>query len=68
MDFFLSQVAAALNELPAFSIFSTADGPNASGITASVGAIGIEIGSSGTKLWQKIGPSSTTGWASISTV
>lgn len=57
----LQQLADAFNALP-FSYFSTADGPEASGITAPTGFIGLEIGSSATtKLWAKTS-SGTTGW------
>lgn len=44
-------VTDALNALPTFSIFSTADGPNDSGQTADRGTIGIDIGSATTTFW-----------------
>ena len=58
------QVATAINNLP-FSIFSTANGPNVSKITAPEGFIGFEVGSSNTKLWVKYSGSTSTGWKEI---
>lgn len=53
--------------LPEISIASTSNGPNASGMTGSTGALLIDIGSSSTRLWQKLSAStSTTGWSAYS--
>lgn len=57
----LQWVTDTLRALPAFSLFSTADGPNTSGITANAATLGVEIGSSSTKLWIK-SQSGTTHW------
>jgi hypothetical protein len=59
------RVVDEMNALPVFSIFSTENGPGPSGVTASVGAIGVDLGSSSTThLW--IGESAgTTGWKGI---
>ena len=66
LDAWNRSIADALNQLPTFSIFSTSDGPNSSGITANVPTIGFEIGSSTTKVWFKIEASSlTTGWSTV---
>jgi hypothetical protein len=55
----------AVNGLPAFSIFSTQDGPNSSGETADRGTIGVDVGSSTTTvLWAK-GSDGTTDWRGI---
>lgn len=62
----LQELRAAIDGLP-LSIFSTTDGPNSSVVTAPVGFLGLEVGSSGTKFWLKEGRSATTGWVSVST-
>jgi hypothetical protein len=60
-------VEAQLAVLPDFSIVSTSDGPNSSGISADLGTIAIDIGSSSTRLWQKRSAStSTIGWSNFS--
>lgn len=60
----LQHLADAFNALP-FSYFSTADGPNASAVTAPSGFIGLEIGSSATtKVWVKTS-TGTTGWKAL---
>jgi len=60
----LEGVASAINGLP-ISVFSTSDGPNSSAVTAPVGFIGIETGSSSTPLWVKTG-SGGTYWSALS--
>lgn len=65
LERYLQELRAAIQGLP-FSVFSTSDGPNVSGVTAPVGFIGIEIGSSATKHWLKQASSNTTGWRAIS--
>jgi hypothetical protein len=58
----------AIEGLP-LSYFSTADGPNTSGVSAPLGVLGIEIGSCATKLWFKKEASSlTTGWSQVSLI
>lgn len=66
MGRYLQEIREALDGLP-FSFFSTADGPNTSGVTAPRGVIGVEIGSSSnTILWVKENDSSlTTGWEAV---
>lgn len=60
----IQQLSGIIESLP-FSYFSTADGPNASAITAPSGFIGLEIGSSATtKIWGKTS-SGTTGWREL---
>lgn len=44
-------IQLAMNGLPQFSIFSTADGPNSSGVSGNRGILGIDVGSSKTRLW-----------------
>jgi hypothetical protein len=61
----MQQVTAAIEGLP-FSYFSTADGPNTSSVTAPVGTLGIEIGSSATKLWVKE-TAPAAGWGEVDT-
>jgi len=61
----LQEISEAIEGLP-FSYFSSSDGPNTSGVTAPIGTLGVEIGSSGTKLWIKRSDG-TTGWASVAT-
>lgn len=63
LQYWAQQVADAINSLP-FSYFSTADGPNTSTVTAPIGTIGIEIGSSTTKLWIKE-TTASTGWSEV---
>ena len=60
----MQDVTNALGGLP-ISIFSTSDGPNTSVVTATVPTLGLEIGSSSTKLWVKTGVSSSTGWTDV---
>jgi hypothetical protein len=63
-----SDLKQAIEGLP-FSYFSTADGPNTSGVSAPLGFLGIEIGSCATKLWFKQEASSlTTGWSQVSLI
>lgn len=64
VDSWLREVANTINGLP-FSYFSTSDGPNSSNVTAPVGFIGFEVGSSTTPLWIKTG-SGATYWSAIS--
>lgn len=65
LDAWARWTADALNALPAFSLFSTLDGPNESAITASPPTLGFEVGSSATtRLWLKTS-SGTTGWIAI---
>ena len=64
----LQEVKEPLDSLP-FSYFSTSGGPNVSLVTAPLGTIGIEIGSSVTKFWlKKEEDSLTTGWSYFSTI
>jgi hypothetical protein len=65
LEWWMQQVKEAIEGLP-FSYFSTTDGPNTSAITAPIGTLGIEIGSSGTKLWVKE-TAPATGWAEVDT-
>ena len=65
LDSWARDVTSALNGLP-ISIFSTSDGPNASNVTAPQGFLGIEIGSSSTRLWFKRSGSTSTGWSTFS--
>ena len=68
LDRWLDEVKRAIEGLPV-SVFSTSDGPNTSGVSAPVGFIGIEVGSSATRFWLKYeSPSLTTGWQSIATI
>lgn len=60
----MREITNAINGLP-FSYFSTSDGPNSSVVTAPVGFIGIEVGSSVTKLWIKTN-SGGTYWSALS--
>ncbi len=53
-----------VNSLPAFSIFSTAAGPE-SGVTADKGTLGFEIGSGTTLLYLKGAGSGNTGWITL---
>ena len=63
---YLQELKAAIEGLP-LSYFSTSDGPNSSNITAPLGTLGIEIGSSATKLWFKRAEVSlTAGWSYLS--
>jgi hypothetical protein len=61
----MREVTSALNDLP-LSIFSTANGPNVSNVTAPEGFIGIETGSGATRLWIKRVGSDSTGWSALS--
>lgn len=63
----MREVATAFNALP-FSVFSTADGPNESAVTAPQGFIGIEVGSCTTRLWVKKSGSTSTGWYEVDLV
>jgi len=63
-DSWAREVTNVINGLP-LSIISTADGPNSSNVTAPIGFIGIEIGSSSTPLWIKFG-SGATYWSALS--
>jgi len=65
IDSWMREVTVAINQLP-FSIFSTIDGPNESGITSPEGFLGLEIGSSVTKFWYKTSGSTNTGWSYVS--
>lgn len=67
LDDWAQQVTSVLNGLP-ISVFSTADGPNVSNVTAPQGYLGIEIGSGATKLWFKRSGSTSTGWSTFSYV
>lgn len=58
------QVTDLLNGLPTFSIFSTADGPNSSGLTAERGTIGVDIGSTATTFWGA-NSASTNDWLEL---
>lgn len=60
----LRETADALNAIPSFSIFSTSDGPNDSGITGDVGTLGIDIGSSNTVGWLNTS-GTTSGWEEL---
>lgn len=65
VDTWMRDVTATLNGLP-FSIFSTSTtGPN-SRVTAPEGFLGIDVGSSVTKLWIKTSGSQNTGWSHFS--
>ena len=61
----MRDVTNTINALP-FSIFSTANGPNVSLVTAPQGFFGLEIGSSATKHWVKTSGSTSTGWSPLS--
>lgn len=65
LDSWNRSVYNVINNLP-FSIFSTANGPNTSLVTAPQGFIGLEIGSGATKLWFKESGSTSTGWSHFS--
>ncbi len=59
------RVVDQVNSLPAFSIFSTEDGPNESGETANQSTLGFEVGSSATtRLWVT-GSDSSNDWRAI---
>ena len=62
----VDEIADALSGFPAFSTFSTADGPNTSGITARRGTLGLETGSSATTPVWICTSSGTTGWSALS--
>lgn len=64
VDSWMREVTEAVNGLP-LSYFSTSDGPNSSNVTAPVGFIGIEIGSSSTPIWIK-NVAGGTGWSALS--
>ena len=64
LRYWREQVTDALNLLPSFSIFSTDDGPNSSGVTADLGTVGVDTGSSGTVFWGKTS-SGTTNWIEL---
>lgn len=65
---YLQEIKDAIDGLP-FSYFSTAGGPNAALVSAPLGTLGIEIGSSVTKFWvKKEEDSLTTGWSYFSTI
>lgn len=66
IDQWMREVADAFNALP-FSVFSTADGPNSSNVTAPAGFLGIEVGSSSTRFWVK-NASGSTNWSALSQV
>ena len=65
VDAWMREVSEAVNGLP-LSYFSTADGPNTSNVTAPQGFLGIEIGSSTTRLWIKQSGSTSIGWSALS--
>lgn len=65
VDAWMRDVTNVINGLP-FSFFSTANGPNASAVTAPQGFIGVEIGSSTTRFWIKRSGSTSTGWSHFS--
>lgn len=64
VDAWMRDVTNAVNGLP-LSVFSTSDGPNQSAVTAPEGFIGIEVGSSATRLWFKNSGSTSTGWVQV---
>jgi len=67
LDQWARDVTSTINGLP-ISIFSTATtGPN-SVVTAPKGFIGIDMGSSVTRLWLKTTGSRNTGWSHFSHV
>ena len=67
INYWADEVTNTLNGLP-FSIFSTSTtGPN-SRVTAPKGFIGIDTGSSVTRLWVKTSGSGNTGWSYFSHV
>lgn len=55
----------AINGLPAFSLSSTTNGPNASIVSGDSGTILLDVGSSATTFWGKRSGSTTTGWAAF---
>ena len=65
VDAWMREVTEAVNGLP-LSYFSTSDGPNSSSVTAPQGTLGVEIGSSVTRLWIKQSGSTSIGWSALS--
>lgn len=65
LPYWTRRVVDAVNQLPAFSIFSTSDGPNGSGETADRGTIGIDVGSSATTVLWVATSSGTNTWRAI---
>jgi hypothetical protein len=63
LQHWMQQVHDAIQGLP-LSYFSTSDGPESS-VSAPIGTLGIEIGSSTTKLWIKETGLGSTGWAEV---
>lgn len=61
-------VEQLVSTMPRFSIISTLNGPNTSGLTGDPGTLAFEVASSATtRLWQKRSAStSTTGWSAFS--
>lgn len=64
LAYWMRKVSEAINSLP-ISVFSTSGGPNASNVTAPEGFLGIEVGSSKTRLWVKTGSGATL-WSALS--
>lgn len=60
---YLQGIASFLNVLPVFSVFSYSS-PN-SNVTAATPTLGINMSSSGSKLWAKTIGSGSTGWVAI---
>lgn len=61
---YLDELAAAINQLPNFSISSTTNGPEST-VTGDPGTILIDVGSAVTKAWVKQGTSAMTGWREL---
>lgn len=63
---YLSRLATALNQMPPFSYYS--GNPN-SALTANIGHVVVNIGSSAdtARVWVKEYGSSNTGWSSLAT-
>lgn len=67
LDAWARSVTDALSGIPFFSVISSANGPNSSGLTGDPGGFVVDIGSAVTKFWQKRSLStSTTGWSAFS--
>ena len=61
----LSEVADALNAIPAFSVFSYVT-PE-SNVTAQRGTWGVNLASGTTVFWVKASGAGNTGWSSVAT-
>lgn len=68
LDAWMRAVEENIREIPSFSISSTTNGPNSSGVTGDPGTLLVDVASSATtRLWIKDSAStSTTGWSAFS--